>query len=303
MELWRKFEQGKERHTYQRIDSEYRVNIFLGYNENGNMSMVLTEPGQNMKIKSSKMINVKLRRREDGKMALSFELLEKSYASMFLIFCKDMIIVCEKAGSSMAISNAIVRWKYWLEMFGKKQSRLLDKNEIRGLIGELIELKNHFIPDAGVSAAIDGWMGPLLGHKDFEIFDTWYEIKCVNEGALQVTVSSLEQLDSDIEGHLAIVCLEEASAVSTASFNLNQLILRIMDMVKEPDDMEKFRIKLDNMGYAADAEYDNYNFIYKGTQRYKINEKFPRLTRKDVGSSIGNVKYTLLLNGIKNYME
>ena len=45
MELWRKFEQGKERHTYQRIDSEYRVNIFLGYNENGNMSMVLTEPG------------------------------------------------------------------------------------------------------------------------------------------------------------------------------------------------------------------------------------------------------------------
>lgn len=49
MELWRKFEQGKERHTYQRIDSEYRVNIFLGYNENGNMSMVLTEPGQSLK--------------------------------------------------------------------------------------------------------------------------------------------------------------------------------------------------------------------------------------------------------------
>ena len=92
-----------------------------------------------------------------------------------------MVLVCEKAGKEMAISNAVVRWKYWLELFGKKKGTLLDKSEIKGLIGELLLLKDKFIPEYGVTDAIASWMGPMLGHKDFEIADTWYEVKAVNE--------------------------------------------------------------------------------------------------------------------------
>ncbi len=42
MDIKDKFDKGKESKTYQRIDSGYKVNIFLGYNEDGQMSMVLT---------------------------------------------------------------------------------------------------------------------------------------------------------------------------------------------------------------------------------------------------------------------
>ena len=119
MQISKKFEQGIEQHTYQRLDSDYKVNLFLGYNEDGKMSMVITEPGQVVKTKSSKMIDVQMSKREDGKIALTFDLLDNAYASMFTIFCKDMILVCEKAGKEMAISNAVVRWKYWLELFVK----------------------------------------------------------------------------------------------------------------------------------------------------------------------------------------
>ena len=75
--------------------------------------MVITEPGIASHVKSSKLINVSLSRREDGKMALTFDLLDNSFSSMFIIFCKDIIEICEKGGSSYAISNALVRWKYW----------------------------------------------------------------------------------------------------------------------------------------------------------------------------------------------
>lgn len=303
MELQEKFLAGKDKHTYQRIDSDHLVDFFLGYNDDGNMSMVLIEFGKIEKVKSSKMIDVKLGKREDGRLALSFDLLDNTFSSMFMIFCKDMIVVCEKAGRELAISNALIRWKYWKELFGRKRIQILDKNEIKGLIGELIELRDYVIPLLGVKHAIKAWTGPLLGHKDFEALGTWHEIKAINDGAIQIMVSSLEQLDSEYDGHLHVVKLEETSPVSSVSFSLNQLVLQITNLILDPEDLDEFRTKLDNIGYEPNELYDNFQFIYKGTQRYCVNSKFPRLTRNEVKQSIGNVKYTILLDGISEFRE
>lgn len=303
MNIQEKFNNGEQNHTYQRIDSEFKVNIFLGYNEDGQMSMVITELGRESLVKSSKIINVSIKRREDGKMALSFDLLDGTYKSMFLIFCKDMIGICEQAGCSMAISNALTRWKYWKEMFGKKKNNLLDKMEIKGLIGELIELRDHFMHEWDENMAIASWMGPLLGHKDFEIEDTWYEVKSVNENAIQVKISSLEQLESEIDGHLVVVRLEDTSTVSDNAISLNSIISSVAEKIVDPSNMDLFLTRLDNMGYSFDEEYDNYCFMYKGTEYYSVSQGFPRLVRSAVDSSIGNVSYIILLNGIGNFRE
>lgn len=303
MQISKKFEQGIEQHTYQRLDSDYKVNLFLGYNEDGKMSMVITEPGQVVKIKPSKMIDVQMSKREDGKIALMFDLLDNAYSSMFTIFCKDMILVCEKAGRERAISNAVVRWKYWLELFGKKKGTLLDKSEIKGLIGELLLLKDKFIPEYGVTDAIASWMGPMLGHKDFEIVDTWYEVKAVNENAIQVNISSIEQLESDQDGHLVISRLEECSTVNKNAIFLNELVISIVEKIDNQDALMSFRSKLENVGYYSDPSYDEYAFGYKGTQIYRIMEGFPRIRRKDLPLAVCNAKYTILLDGIAMYRE
>lgn len=303
MNIQEKFEKGAISKTYTRIDSNYKVNVFLGYNEDGQMSMVITELGRETLVKSSKLIDVKLKRREDGKMALSFHLLDGSYKPMFHIFCKDMINVCELAGSNMAISNALTRWKYWKEMFGKKKKNILDKLEIKGLIGELLELRDHFMKEWDESQAVASWMGPLLGHKDFEINNTWYEVKSVTENAIQVKISSLEQLESDIDGHLVIVRLEDTSSVSDNAINLNNMVSSVANKIKDPENMELFVTRLDNMGYSYDEEYNNYCFMYKGTEYYAVKEGFPRLTRSIVNDSIGNASYTILLNGIRDFKE
>ncbi len=303
MNIEEKFAKGAVSRTYLRIDSEYRVNIFLGYNDDGKMSMVITEPGREAPVKSSKIIDVTLRRREDQKIALTFDLLDNSYKSMFLLFCKDIILICERAGSQMAISNALTRWKYWKEMFGNKKSSILDKQEIKGLIGELIELRDHFMCEYDEAVALQSWMGPLSGHKDFEIDDTWYEIKAVNENAVQVKISSLEQLESENDGHLVIMRLEDASITSGLAINLNKIVIAIANVIHDPDNMELFRNRLDNLGYVPDDEYDNYNFVFKGRQSYTVNSDFPRLVRSSVSESIGNASYTILLNGISNFKE
>ena len=177
------------------------------------------------------------------------------------------------------------------------------EKEIKGLIGELFELRDHFIKDFGENVAVQSWMGPLLGHKDFEIGETWYEVKAVNENAVQVNISSLEQLESENDGHLVIIRLEDASMTSSVAVNLNEMVLRVAEEIKDPENLDLFMTRLDNMGYAPDEEYDNYNFVFKGRQCYSVTEQFPRLTRSSVSESIGNAKYTILLNGISEFKE
>lgn len=303
MNLLRKFEKGIETHTYQRIDSDYKVNIFLGYNDDGKMSMILTEEGKVERVKSSKLIDVQMKRREDRKLALSFDLLDQAYSSMFTVFCKDMIVVCENAGKDMAISSALVRWKYWKELFGRKRSQLLDRQEIKGLMGELYELQHRMIPKYGYQTAIKSWMGPMRGHKDFEIGRTWFEVKTVNDGAVQLIVSSLEQLESEVEGHLIVVRMDEASEKNSNALNLNQMVIEIMDLIEDPETFEEFRIKLNNIGYSVETEYDAFNFSIKGSEMYIVNESFPRLRRKDMNEAIGNVKYSILIAGIVDFKE
>lgn len=303
MDIEKKFESGKNGRTYRRIDPEYKVDIFLGYNDAGQLSMVIAEPGKETTVKSSKYISTSLSKRKDGKLSLSFNLLDSAYEPMFAVFCKDMIVVCEQAGRERAISTALKRWKYWKDMFGKKSSQQLDINEIKGLIGELCELKNRLIPKYGYKEAIKNWMGPLLGHKDFEFASTWYEVKTINDGAVQVIISSLEQLESDIEGHLIVTRLDKTSVNNEKAINLNKLVQQIADIIDDPEMLDLFRTKLDNVGYSFDPSYDSFNYILKGSDIYLVNDSFPRLQRCNINNAIGNAKYTIILAGITNYKE
>lgn len=303
MDLKSKFEKGKANRTFQRIDSTYTVNIFVGFDDDGRMTVVITGDSAFKQIKSTKLIDVSLKMRNDGKMALSFSLLDTAYESLFLIFCNDIIAICEKAGSAQAIACAIIRWKYWKEMFGKRKQTILDKQEIKGLIGELLILKEGILTSWGEEKAVQAWMGPLSGHKDFEIDDTWYEIKSVNENALQVKISSLEQLESDKKGHLIVVRLEDTSTVVENAINVNKLTAEIIGLITDVENLSIFQTKLDNIGYSFDEEYNSWNFLYKGSQSYYVDEAFPRIRKKDVDSSIGNAQYTIILDGIERFKE
>ena len=303
MDINKKFEKGKTNHTYQRIDSNYKVNIFLGYNDDGNMSMIITEEGKIEKVKSSKLIDVRLKRRSDNKLALSFDLMDLAYTPMFTVFCKDMIVVCERAGKEMAIASALIRWKYWKEMFGKKSSQLLEKQLIKGLMGELLVLKEFLIPKYGPEEAVKCWRGPLLGHKDFEIERTWYEVKTINDGATQFVVSSMEQLESETDGHLAVVRLNETSENNEKALNINSIALQVMEEIQNPESLDEFRAKLESVGFLFESEYDNINFTFVGLEMYTVNDRFPRLRRSDVHRAIGNAKYSVLFAGITEFKE
>lgn len=92
-----------------------------------------------------------------------------------------------------------------MELFTKTRTSLLSENEIRGLLGELIFLKENMFKKYQMNRSIISWQGCEKAHKDFEINAEWYEVKTIRQNGDTVTISSIEQLDDEKDGKLVVI--------------------------------------------------------------------------------------------------
>lgn len=302
MSLKERFEENTAKQGVRRLKG-YNTNIYLGYDDDGHMTVAIDEFGKKEKVTSSKFIKVAFVPRTDGRLLLMFSLTDRAYEDIFLKFCSDLIGSCESAGPSMAISCAVLRWKYWQSTFSKRKSEILSEIEIKGVIGELYVLKNWMYDRFGVSDSVKSWLGPLGGHKDYEINDTWYEVKSTNEGSIQITVSSLEQLESDNDGHLFVVRLEKTSETSRDALDLNSIVSDISKTITDPDIMDLFLERMNASGYEYNDEYDAYKYHFKGMKLYSVNSEFPRLRKGEIHPAITKAEYTILIEGMSEFEE
>lgn len=298
-----KFENEKKTRTFRRIDDEHQLDIFLGYNEEGKPTMIIIVGGKEVNIESSRSIEVKLFKRDDSRLSISFSLLDVSMEAIFYKFCEDIIESSRNINKSNALNYIVRRWNSWRLMFKKNTNELLNENQISGLLGELIFLKEYMIPKYGESVAIKSWMGPEKSHKDFEVEDTWYEIKTIRSGALTIKISSVEQLDSENLGHLNVVILDKTNEKFRESVSLNSYINRLQEMLEEFENELIFRNKLGQAGYCYDEEYDKYNYKFIENKIYTVNENFPRIKKENLPNAIVKASYDILINEIQEFIE
>lgn len=299
--LRQKFEDGKESRTYKRIDESHNLDIFIGYNNNNKPTMILIEHGDIYSVESSQYIEVNLYKKVDGKIAISFSLLDKSMYPLFLRLCNDIIESSRNIDNNRAIQFIINRWNSWKRMFKKSMQGLLSELQIKGLLGELIFLKEYMIPKYGEENAIKSWMGPSKSHKDFEINETWYEVKAISSGSLTVKISSIEQLDSICEGKLILVVLDKSTTSIENYININNYIDKLEDQIKDFDLRLNLRYKLNEIGYYPDNTYDNYIYRYINTKTYLVDEDFPRINKNELKEGIAKVSYDIELSFIEKY--
>lgn len=298
-----KFENEKKTRTFRRIDGEHQLDIFLGYNEEGKPTMITIVSGKEVTIESSRSIEVKLFKRDDLRLSISFSLLDISMEAIFYKFCEDIIESSRNINKLNALNYIVGRWNSWRLMFKKNVNELLNENQISGLLGELIFLKEYMIPKYGESVAIKSWMGPEKSHKDFEVEDTWYEVKTIRNGVLTIKISSVEQLDSENLGYLNVVILEKTNDKCRESVSLNSYINRLQQMLGEFENELIFRNKLGQAGYCYDEEYDRYNYRFIENKRYTVNENFPRIKKENLSNAIVKASYDILINEIQEYIE
>jgi hypothetical protein len=188
------------------------------------------------------------------------------------------------------------RIRAWQEFMRKGAQSLSPEAEI-GLVGELTLLRG--IIDAGVpmAAAIESWVGPLDGVRDFELGTGSIEVKATLSAAgFPAKIGSLEQLDDSVRQPLFLAGARLRQTQTGQS--LPELVAEMRDVAAgEAEAVRLLSERLIAAGYF-DAHADRYirRFTLIDVRVVEVKDDFPRLTLGSVPLGVTKASYEIDLD-------
>lgn len=294
----------READSFQRIDPLHPVPWYTGLDSSGNYSLFCIVSTRPQKLASSQVIHVFVGKRKDGAYGITFSLTDKAFLNVFIHFCEDMIDTTRRVADPLKVSDAVCgRYIQWQKAFKRNRGDVLGFEVVKGLIGELIFLRDKMIPNYGAEKSLHSWTGIDYTDRDFACDDTWYEVKTTVSGGSSVKISSVEQLDVMTEGHLAVVSLDKTSMEDAGRITLNNLYEMISQSLDSVALREELRTRLLSFGYYPDEAYDDICFSFGGISLFKVTTGFPCLRKNIIPAAVTDVEYRLSLPAIEGFRE
>lgn len=291
---------------YLQIDVDHPLEWHIGYQSVSQKTLLLISDTEIGSVESSKSMAVRRGRREtDNRWTLAFELLRNEQQDVFLILCCDIIEHSRMADNvKTALALVISRYKQWSRLLESQKSGLMDEHTRKGLIGELLFLSGRINDNTSALSAVQGWIGADGADQDFVYADGWREVKSAGTSATSITISSLEQLDCSDDGELVIMRIDKTAPEKAGSFSLNDVVQQVSEkLVADADAFDLFQSKLSSYGYMDLQEYSEQKYFCSGTQHYRVDETFPKLTRKNIPAQIVSLHYELNLPFLTEWLK
>lgn len=284
---------------FSRVDPNHILNWHIGIDELGRKSIEYRSNFTARRVQGTKYIEVNQYKNEKY-CTIRFSLCDKTLEDLFFKFCDDMVEKTRDVSNVTLGYNAIIeRFALWKKLFVTSNNEILSEEKIMGLIGELLFLRIVLFDKYGIEKSIEGWSGQDHTRKDFSYEDKWYEAKAISFNKDTVSISSLEQLDSEIPGELAIILLEKMSP-SYLGVTLNQLFLDIFETIQNQFEKDLFLSKIESSGYSYNVAYDSFVYTLKNIRRFIVDNSFPKLTPSTVPMGIVSAKYEISLLILKD---
>lgn len=281
---------------YLRVDENHPLELLIGLNDSGRKTLRFIGEFERTKVQNTKIIEVN-HYKHKNLFILSFSLLDDEYIDLFYLFCNDIIDNTRNINQEDGYVYLVNRFEKWRTFLGRGKS-FLSESEIKGLIGELLFLRNEMFPKYGISKSILGWTGPEPTKKDFSYYEAWYEVKVVTNEF--VTINSIDQLDSNEIGYLVIYNLEKMSSEANGT-SLNKITREILEKIELDQDRATFIMKLADVGYYLEDYYDSFVYHVFDMSIYKVSDDFPRLTKNSLPKAIAKCKYDIIIKMIESY--
>lgn len=291
-----KFKEFSQNSHYLRVDEKHPLELRIGLNGKGQKTLSFIGDFKRVPVKGTKSIEVRYFS-VFGKISISFSLIDDEYIDLFYLFCNDIIDSSRDSIQANGFTYVLNRYEKW-KGFSNTSRKFLSENEIKGLLGELVFLKDVIFDKYGVSNGIIGWTGPEPTKKDFSFDNTWFETKSVTKDI--VTISSIEQLDSDVVGYIILYYFEKMSPEATG-YNLNQVVDEIMSRIVLDQDRANFIMKLVQIGYYREEYYNDFTYRLSNCKYYEVNENFPKINRIAIDAAISNARYDLIINMLESF--
>lgn len=281
-------------------DCALRIYCAISLTGKSRLSILTSKPSSI--IESTKVLKVIQGKESEEAYWTCFELQDNVAANVFYALCEDLIESTFGVETENEAFNSLInRYYAWKIMF-KKWTKLSEE-KTKGLFGELYFLNEYMIPNYGIESAINAWSGPSYTNKDFSINNVWYEIKTISADSQVVKISSLTQLAADSDGELCVVRVEKMSEeYNDGKCCISDLVTLVANKIETTELKSCFLSKLVEYGFDLSDESTGLKLKVQGLSRYKVNDKFPRITKADiVFNEIGKVSYELILNMIEKY--
>lgn len=284
----------------QRLDPTHPLDFFIGINEKGFDQLVLITDSEPYQMKSSKALEVEKNKRKDGKWATQIASVEIENQSIFARLCVDLVENSYDAKNEKeGLSCVAARFLSWQKLFATIHETL-PISVLKGLVGELDFA--FYLIDKGVSKdeVIQAWQGPNGADRDYILNERWFEVKSLSTGKDKVTISSLNQLETDIPGFLVVTSVDESSKTDLGAISVASIVNRMRTTLSDaPDASRLFEDKLISLGYIDKSAYGDIFFRIGSRNYFNVDDKFPRLVTENVPSEIVSVRYDLSLVGIE----
>lgn len=290
--------------SWKRVGVSHSIDLYYGKDENGNNAIeFIGDFVPNRKIQSSVIINITHYKLSDGKKSIVFSLTDKKFLHPFCDFLNSIIETTKTyLRSNQDAYQAVCEVYFVMQKMFRATSDILQVSEIKGLIGELLFLRDILTPKYGIDRALVSWGGAEKAHKDFSLDQMWYEIKTIDSGKETVHISSIEQLDSEVEGELVIYQLESMTE-EYDGITLNKVVSSIYKIISSLSNTDVFTSKLQDAHYIYHPRYDEYVYEVRAVDEYRVNSMFPRISRKNIPSAVSKASFDLIIAELSSFKK
>lgn len=287
------------------VDPELPLDIYFGLDNSVRPTLLIEDIEKTFspsEIPSTAQILV-LSYVRKNKACLSFTLLASEHRSIFNTLCYDLFEATRKDTRQKALLSLLDRFLAWQNLLKGTRPGIMSIQQQRGLAAELLALM-HFAKIKGMDIALDAWVGPFKLDKDFEFYDNWAEIKSCQVSATNISISSIEQLDSPIEGQLFVYHIDHSPENKEDAFSLEDIVQKSRSLTTNAAMRTMLDSKLMLQHYIDnEPEYQKKRFCVHSHCIYRVNSKFPCIRRDELVVAITTCQYTISLPAIEDFRE
>lgn len=291
----------------RRVDHIHPLDLFWGKDHTGAYLFVY-EFSSPVKLPSAALpdlsgIQAVLLNAEDEAAKNRFVLVlkERSRWEIFLCLCNDLVQTTRHVKDSRSAIEAFLRrLVHWQDFLKKSRSDILTEEAIRGLIGELLFIREHLAPVFGAAQAVKFWQGPEGLPQDFNVDKSAIEVKCqAGSTAPTICITSAQQLCPELpEMYLFVVTLGKSSPDHDGVINLPVLVADVRRSLEldEHEGTDRFNDLLHAVGYIDSDRYLDFSYVLTDEKMYQVTEGFPRICAADIDPAIDHVSYSVNLS-------
>jgi hypothetical protein len=242
-----------------------------------------------------------------GRSYFNLTLDETENADLFLTLCRSLMKATETVDPDndiAALDIILTRLRRWQDLLKAGRNGLLSAEGQIGLFGELLVLRDVFLPNLEPLEAVCCWTGPLADEQDFGYSDSLVEVKTTRSTRDQTfTINSLAQLDTT-SGHitLAFQTLGVFEDDPPNGISLNGMVKAVREALGgNAAAISELDTRLTLSKYKQDPHYDHLHFVPVSRRMFSVTEDFPRIEPSEVRSGIVKATYTVAVDSCLNF--